>query len=353
MLPQIPSDREPGVTVNARGAARPPVQAALVGGSPERRVTALDSLHRALPAQVRVVPMPALLAWSGVGAIAAAVLCSVAMRSPKAIEALEDVGALEPSASTPAPRSAAPSAAMVAPKPAAATASKAEIDAARVAGADGVAALALRFPEDPAVSQALFLAQAGDHKSYGAAMRTVRRLLDQAPAAAADEDVRRALVAIANGPTETAVAALDLMATDLGLRGAEMLFEVASGNVLLSKTKAAALLNDPTVRRHATPALLVANDLRASLPCARKVLLSRARADADARALPYLKPLTNTACGGGGGGGLRGFLGRAAGNSGGGECYRCISPAERADIQGIVTAIEARTPTPAAPATAP
>jgi hypothetical protein len=340
---------DPRATVNARGGARPlaPVQASLVGGSPAREVTALDTLHRALPAPIRVVPMPALLAWSGIGALAAAVMVSIAVRSPRAIEALEDTGALEPGATTSSSPSADPGVPSAAPRPAVLTASRSELDAARAAGADGLTQLGQRFPDDPAVSQALFLAQAADRKGYGAAVRTARRLLDLKPDAAADDDVRRALVTIANGPTDTAVIALDLMATELGERGAEMLFDVASGSVLLSKTKAAALLNDPAVRRHATPALLVASDLRASLPCARKALLARARSDADARSLPFLKPLTGSTCGGGNGGGLRGLLGRASGNGGGGECYRCFSPAERADIQSIVGAIEARAPSPA------
>ena len=316
------------------------VQRALVGASPTREVTALDNLHRALPVPLRAVPMPALLAWSGVGVIAAAVLFSIVMRSPRAIDELEETGALEPtSASTSASASAAPGVATAAPAPAAPRASRAELDAARLAGAEAITQLAQGFPEDPAVIEALFLVQASDKKSFGAAVRSARRLCDLTPDAAAHEDVRRALVTMANGPTETAVIALDLMATELGQRGAEMLFEVASGNVLLSKTKAAALLNDPAVKRHATPALLVANDLRAALPCARKALLGRARSDADARSLPFLKPLTGATCGGGGGG-LRGFFGRATGNGGGGECYRCFSPAERVDIQSIISAIE-------------
>lgn len=344
MLPRPPHGAEPGATVNARGPVVP-LQRAVAGASPGRESTALDDFHRALPAPLRAVPMPALLAWSGIGAIGVAVFLSIAVRSPSAIEALEEAAALEPTAavSGSASGSAASGAATATPPPTA-TASRAELDAAGMAGVEAIAALAQRFPEDPAVIEALFLAEARDKKSYGAAVRVARRLVDLKPDAAANDEVRRALVTIANGPTDTAVVALDLMATELGQRGAEMLFEVASGNVLLSKTKAAALLADPAVKRHATPALIIANELRASLPCARKALLARARADADARSLPYLKPLTGAACGGGGGG-LRGFLGRASGN-GGGECYRCFSPAERADIQGIVAAIEAQAPAP-------
>ena len=346
MLPRPPHGAEPGATVNARGPVVP-LQRAVVGTSPAREGTALDDLHRALPAPLRTVPMPALLAWSGIGAIGVAVLLSIAVRSPSAIEALEEAAALEPTAalSGAASGSAASGAATATPAPAVATASRAELDAAGLGGAEAIAELAQRFPEDPAVIEALFLAEARDKKSYGAAVRAARRLLDLKPDAAANDEVRRALITIANGPTDTAVVALDLMATELGQRGAEMLFEVASGNVLLSKTKAAALLADPAVKRHATPALIIANELRAALPCARKALLARARTDADARSLPFLKPLVGTACGGGGGGGLRGFFGRAAGN-GGGECYRCFSPAERADIQSIVTAIEAHAPPP-------
>jgi hypothetical protein len=331
---------DPGATIAARGQHRanatpPPGRAS---------TTPLDRVRGSLPAPLRRVPLPALLAWAGIGAITSVVFFSAAVRSAKAVEMLEEDDVVADggpsgvaSASTDA--GSAPSASA---KPAVPKASEADLTAARAAGVEGLSQLALRFPEDPAVLQALFLAQAADKKTYSAGLRTARRLIDVSPAAGDDTAVRAALVTIANGPADTAAVALDLMASEMGTRGTDLLFEVASGSVLLSKTKAAALLRDPDVRRHATPAVLVAGELLATRPCARKALFARAKADGDARALPFLRPLLNTACGGGGFRGL--FGGKQA------ECYRCFTPADREDIKAAINAIEARNPDAAPPA---
>jgi hypothetical protein len=346
---------DPGVTIAARGqkraAAVPAVTATPVAASARASVTPLDRLSASLPPPLRRVPLVALLGWAGLGAAAAVVLLSVAVRSAQAVEILEEeetvvaYPTLGGAAKTPA--SATPSSAPTAPaKPAAARATEAELAAAKAAGGDALAQLAQRFPEDPGVLRALFLAQAADKKSYSVALRTARRLFDALPEAGSDTDVRTALVAIANGPSDTAAVALDLMAGEMGPRGAELLFEVANGSVLLSKTKAAALLKDADVRAKAAPALLVAFDLSDARPCARKAFLGRAKSDGDARSLPFLKPLL-TCGGGGGGGGLRNLF---RGGGGGGECLRCFTPADKAEIQGAIDAIEARSGDGGAPA---
>lgn len=311
----MPSPSDASVTIAARGQRRAPQDAPI------------DRLSASLPGPLARVPVAILSSWVGAIAVALVVSLSVLARSPKAIELLEEDEVAIASASASAP-SAEPVAPPAPAKPAVPKATSAELSAARLAGAEALAQLAQRFPEDPEVLRELFLAHAASPKSHAAAVRAARKLIELSPEAGDDDDVRRALVAIANAPGDAAAVTLDLMANDMGRRGAELLFEVANGAVMSSKLKAAKLLADPEIRKNATPALLIANDLRASFPCARKALLPRARAESDARSIPFLKPLLNTACGG--------FFSRGA------ECYRCFTPADRAEIQSIVETIEAR-----------
>lgn len=326
---------DPGATIAARGqrrAAPPPAPPAPNG-------RALERFFAGLPGPLGRAPIAALLSWAGIFTISAVVLFAVAVRSADAIELLEqdDLAASDAGPSDTSPvTSASATAAPEPPKPP--RASKAELDAARLTGADALTQLAQRFPSDASVLRELFLALATDKKSASGALRAARNLFEVAPEAGDDDDVRRALVQIANGPSDTGAVALDLIANEMGARGPELLFEIASSGALQAKLKAASLLNDPEVRKRATPALLIANDLRASLPCARKTLLARAGAEGDARSIPFLKPLVNTACGG--------FFRRGA------ECYRCFSPAERAQIQAIIQAIEGKDPK-AAPSAEP
>jgi len=331
---------DPGVTIAARGPRRAPAAPAVTAPPARSTTPPLERVSASLPAPLRRVPLVALFGWAGLLAITVVVLFSAAVRSAHAVELLEEDDAVaggeaaaSGSGSATASASGAPAASA---KPAASRATEAEIVAARAAGSDGLAQLAQRFPEDPAVLRALFLAQAADKRGYSVALRTARRLLDALAEAAGDPDVRSALVTIANGPTDTAAVALDIMASEMGSRGAELLFEVSGGNVLLSKTKAAALLRDADVRAKAAPALLVAFDLSDARPCARKALFGRAKSDGDARSLPFLKPLG--ACGGGGGTGLRNLF-RGGGS---GECLRCFTAADKAEIHATIAAIEAR-----------
>lgn len=310
-------------------------------------VTALDRFSSSLPPPLRRVPPAALLSWVGLGAASALVLVSLVVRDASAVSLLEaeegDAGAgvAAAAAVSGAPVvSGAPGARSAAAAPVKPHAEAGALEAARQRGAAALGALAERFPEDPAVLKALFLAQAGEKKGSSAALRTARRLLDVDAAEGDDAEVRAALLGIANGPQDTAAVALDVMAGEMGSRGADLLFEVSTGPNPLSKVKALALLKDADVRRHATPGVLIAADLAHTLGCARKSLLGRAKADGDARSLPYLKPLLNTVCGGGGGG-LRGLFGGGGKSA---ECYRCFTAADRAAIEEAIGAIEGRSP---------
>jgi hypothetical protein len=281
-------------------------------------------IERPRPGSLQGAPTRVRAAWMGLGAITVVVLLCALARSEAALAALE-VDDASPAASVTARAIASTTATAAPPEPPkVATAPPAELAAA---GRDtsALSALADRYPADAEVLKALFLAHAADRKGYTAALRAALKLLEVAPARADDADVQKALVAIASGPPDTAGAALELMAAKLGRRGPDLIYEVAAG-FSPAKLRAAALLKDPEVKKLASPALLFANELRETLPCARKAMAGRAAAEGDARAIVQLKPLLNTGCG---------FLTR-------GECYRCVTPADRKAIQDAIDAIESR-----------
>jgi serine/threonine-protein kinase len=287
----------------------------------------LDQMIATLPAPLRDVPARALLSWLGLLGITAVVLFAVALRSPKTLDALEDVASVD-GAATPGARAGLAAKTDDDPPPVVVTtASAPELASARLVGLVALGPLAQRFPGDPAVLEALMLAHAADKAGYAAAIGVARRLLDVSPKAATDEDVRRVLLLAANGSPDVAAQAFELIATRMGSAGPDLLFELmtTSATAKYPKERAAKQLDDPAVRALASPALLVALELRAVLPCARKPLLARARDAADARALAYLKPLVaTTGCG---------FFRR-------GDCYDCFG--NRAELKETIAAIEAR-----------
>ena len=128
------------------------------------------------------------------------------------------------------------------------------------------------------------------------------------------------------GLKETAEEALRL-ASKMGERGGDLLFDVwsttnsVSNATLLAKT----LLDSKDVRKHASPALRVALELRDAKTCKQyKDLLLDAKVYGDERAVRPLKPLLNTrGCG---------FLGL-------GDCYRCL---RRDDVTQAIEASQRR-----------
>lgn len=285
----------------------------------------IQRLQDALPRPIRGIPLQALLAWSGLVVIGAVVSLSVVLRNPKAIEALE----MEDAPPVTTARSPAPGKSGVAPvsrAPSGPTAT--EIDAARLGGVDTLAALAQRFPEDPRVLQALCVAQARDKKDYAGALRVLRHLFEVAPDRKGDAEVRTVILDIANGPSDTAAEAFEIMKAKMGTYGPDALFELLQNpSGKYAKEHVAAALGDPEVAKSASKALLIADDLRRTLPCARKALVSRAASEADGRSLPYLKQMLASNCKG---------IFRAA------ECFQCFSATERAAIAAAIEAIEKR-----------
>jgi eukaryotic-like serine/threonine-protein kinase len=310
-----------------RGSIASAPRASLTSGEGQldQMIATLPAPLRNVPAPLRSVPVPALLSWIGLLGITAIVLFAVSMRSPKTLDALEDMSPAIGAGSSSSSRGSARGADE--PPPAPTTAPAADLDAARAEGLVALGPLAQKFPSDPAVLKALMLAHASDKAGYSAAVGVARRLLEVAPSATTDEDVRRVLLLAANGPIDVAAQAFDLISTKMGSVGPDLLFELVTTTATAKypKERAAKQLDDPAVRALASPALLIALDLRAALPCARKPLLSRARDTGDARSLSYLKQVApTTGCG---------FFRR-------GDCYDCLG--NRAELKEAISAIEAR-----------
>jgi serine/threonine protein kinase len=167
-----------------------------------------------------------------------------------------------------------------------------------------------------------------------AAMREVGLWIATDPNAVTDihlqEDVRNA--ALIHDVQDDAFALLE---SKMGMRGIDILFDIAygaSGRMYpQAATRAKKELDTPEVRKRASPALAVLISFREAKTCDQKhALLEAARDRGDARLLPQLQPYESSrGCG---------FLGRT-------DCYPCMhrdhlieearqAIAERAKVQG-------------------
>lgn len=317
----------------------------------------------ALMDRVRSVPAQARFAAGGLFAMGAVLSLAAMLRSSETLDALErtarsprpQVSASSRATATPppvTPQSAAaanPGAASSASSDAAqgepeapadspkekenddasaeaGSAPEEELRAARAKGAVALEELSKQYPRDVEVLRTLLTAYARQ-RSQVAAMGVAGRLLEAAPRAAEETEVQQAIMMAANGPPDVSADALKLLATKMGSRGVDLLYDLLTAPRIgkLSKDRASELLRDAAVRERASPALLVALDLRSALPCARKALLARAREHGDARALAFLKPLTATSgCG---------ILRRS-------DCYECMEP--RKELLEAVATIQKR-----------
>ncbi|WP_437629437.1 hypothetical protein [Sorangium sp. So ce854] len=243
---------------------------------------------------------------------ATAVVCgAVALRNPAAVGTLERgavvtrrpatpaaavssgeraMGPAPAPAPTPEPAATAPEEPEAPAKAEPARAQPAELESALAGGSDALGALAQRYPEDPAVLRALALAQ-GREKAQAAALTTAKRLFEVAPDEVGNDELKQLILRIANGPPDVALTALDLMAKHMGSRGPDLLYEVMTAPKFGDwiRDNASRLMLDSSVRQLATPALLVADDLRRLTECPTSALIARAREGGDARALHYIK----------------------------------------------------------------
>jgi hypothetical protein len=361
----------PDAEIHARGQERSQGPAPLSRDATTNVASARTSIEVTATAEPKRVsrfsalPARAVVACAGASGICAVVIGAVVLRSAESIDALEQqqqapttsVQATSPSAQAlpqkgtssaapPAPTSAgdAKQGADSAPQPGAQTpqadakapteialpegegATEVELTSARATGSVALEQLLKRYPRDMRVLKALVSAYSLQ-KNHAGAVSSAARLLAAAPSYAEDADLDQAILMAANGPPNASAVALDLLATKMRARGPDLLYEIviAPGFGKLPKDRAARLLRDPAVRQLATPALLIALDLKNTPPCARKELYGRAREHGDGRALAFLKPMmVATGCG---------FLKRN-------DCFSCIEP--RKDLADTVAAIQKR-----------
>jgi hypothetical protein len=332
-----PLPRDSGATVAARPRPVAISSANATGPQPVVRVAPIERANEALPGPLRGIPVQALLAYGGIVAVASSVFIAAALRSTDAVTILEESVPAETAGAAPsAPAGTTASAtATAAPTAAPTGVSAKDLDAARAGGVEALVALATRYPNDELVLESIVVAGAKDKKDHAAALRALHRLLEVHPNKIADEDVRQALLELAAGPRETSADAFDLMKNRLGSAGPDLLFELAQKSPSpTAKTLAIAALRDPGVQKRASKALLVAEDLRRNLPCARKPFVARAGADGDMRAVPFLKEMILSNCP------KKGLTAIFGGGSS--DCFACILPADRAAITATIQAIESR-----------
>jgi serine/threonine-protein kinase len=192
-----------------------------------------------------------------------------------------------------APPLATPSAETAVPPPIAPgpRATPAELAQAKEKGVDGLQPLAERYPTDPAVLKALLLAFASRANGLVDAMTLAKRLFEVAPEQAQDPDLRFLVKRAASTPGQASTLAFPLMAESMGSSGPDLLYELTLSDARAS-VRADQLLATEAVRAKATPALLIAIDLRKAASCSARVpLLERAIAVGDERSAAILAPL--------------------------------------------------------------
>lgn len=266
-------------------------------------------------------------AGAGLGVVALACAALVVARPAEvvaAIEASEAAPGAMPTAPGEAPKNGGPAAPDPA-KPKRQLATPDELDAADTL--PKLITLGETYPEDPAVLKRLATAHSGKN-DHSAAIRAVRKLGRISPPTVGEEAIRQVVLRAAGAAPDVQELAFELMQDGMGPAGADLLWTVATtpSSPKSAKDRADRALATEKVRAAASPALLVALDLKAEKSsCDRKKLFPRARDDGDARSLPFLTPMLATSgCG---------FLGT-------GDCLKCLGG--RQDLREAISAIQGR-----------
>jgi hypothetical protein len=167
-----------------------------------------------------------------------------------------------------------------------------ELIVANSKGLAGLLPLAEKCPEDPEVLRPLFYAFASRATGLADAMSVAKRLLKASPEDAREADLRYLVRKAATTPGEAARIAFDLMTEQMGTTGPDLLYELYVSEPKVAR-QAEQLLLTPRVQMRASPALVVAYDLRRANGCAARVpLLERAAALGDRRSVAILSPLS-------------------------------------------------------------
>ncbi len=180
--------------------------------------------------------------------------------------------------------------------------------------------------DDPLVQRAKVqtLHASGDDTE---AMKVLARVLELDPTAAGDSSLSELARSVAQGPAPASDAAFALLEGPFGEDGFDLLLEMSqASSPSPARTRAAASVQKPEVRAHASSAAKVVLDLRAAKSCqAKRDVLPSAKEAGDARVLGSLRGLrVRRGCG---------FLSL-------GDCYPCLHR-DRA-LEDAISAIEAR-----------
>lgn len=241
----------------------------------------VSAVRARLPAPVRALPVHVLLV-SGLGVTVVVVvsgsllLCS--QRAPLQLESLFAAEHWPP--------------AVAAPEPAKAT--EEQLVGAASKGAQAVQALVVAYPSDPQPLKILARVHmaANEHLE---AMHAYAKLFALSPEMRADQEVQRNVV-LAAGSSEAEVsdAAFALMEEAMGSHGPDLLYAMAFEGKAKGKAQLRALrtVKSDKLKASATPAMLVAMELRLTGSCQGKYsLLERAKEHGDQRTLVQLRQL--------------------------------------------------------------
>jgi hypothetical protein len=179
-------------------------------------------------------------------------------------------------------------------------ASRDELAAGVTAGLDALVALSQKYPDDPDVLQSLVFAYAARSTRHLDAIQAAKSLFRISPEKVDDADLRVLITSVAKTSKTASEAAIQLMASDMGASGPDLLYDV-----MLSRTTASAqaenALATAAVQARFSPALRIAYELRNASSCAARLpLLERASLLGDARSIGILDPLskhTRRGCG--------------------------------------------------------
>ena len=195
-----------------------------------------------------------------------------------------------PEATRPSAPPAPTSAALPVEAPPAAPAERAtaaELQAAGAGGLAGLGALRDRFPKDPTVLKPLAFAMAKEPEQASELLRVLDVLFTEAPEQAKDADLAKMVRAAVLVPA-TQQRSIDLMRNRMGLRGAEMLFDIVLAQPEI-RPRARAALDAAEVQAILSPALKIAYDLYSAPTCSARVdLLPQAIKHGDERAIDAL-----------------------------------------------------------------
>ncbi|MCA9629192.1 MAG: serine/threonine protein kinase [Myxococcales bacterium] len=273
------------------------VVAALAGGAALLR----RLLLRSKAGRVRkflVGPLLVLLTLAGMGAVLRLGFHSGGVASQRMLAELEAPGvapgpAVSSEVPAPAPSVADAADAGVAQAPRSRTATAAELGAAKAKGLAGLLPLRQRYPEDPDVLRPLAVAFGEDPRTYNDAIATLKQLFKLVPKDATDRQLRTLVIKIAATGKSATEPALELMSKGMGTAGPDILYDLyLTSNQLRPRIQR--ILEDKDVRAVASPAMLIAYDLRSADSCAARVpLLERAKKDGDERSVATLQMLSS------------------------------------------------------------